>query len=226
MLSPLYCGSYAARAGEPEYAKTISNKLNTTGRTISMMVPMKDTGTPIGDIVVRIEPDDSVLVSKAELASLLKSSLDAAAMRRLEGLDAPQGFVSLPALRQAGLMMRFDPGLQELNFEVATQERQSSDISISPRHATSSSARLALPALFSGYVNVIAGVDYQWGSGPGVGASDGRASGRLELDSALRAWGLVLENKGLYEGDVDANVCPTAAHCVYDHMAGFKRQAS
>lgn len=36
----------------------------------------------------------------------------------------------------------------------------------------------------------------------------------------------MFENAGVYEGDVDAAVCPVGAHCTYTHTAGLRRQTS
>ncbi|MEQ1577025.1 MAG: fimbria/pilus outer membrane usher protein, partial [Hyphomicrobium sp.] len=76
-------------------------------------------------------------------------------------------------------------------------------------------------------LNIIAGVDQLWDTGSAVGSDAGNAtSGRLELDSAVRAGSIVVENRGALEGDVDTNVCPQDATCDYGHVSGLKRQAS
>jgi outer membrane usher protein len=62
-------------AGEVQYAKPVSNRLNITGRAIDMEVPLKDGDRELGDIPIRIEPDDSVLVSRAALLSVVEASL-------------------------------------------------------------------------------------------------------------------------------------------------------
>ncbi|MEQ1672039.1 MAG: fimbria/pilus outer membrane usher protein, partial [Hyphomicrobium sp.] len=88
-------------------------------------------------------------------------------------------------------------------------------------------ANLVLPETVSGYLNVIAGVDQFWGTDAATVSQNGDTfGGRLELDSALRIGGVVVENRGVYDGPVDANICPVEATCVYGHMAGLKRQSS
>lgn len=217
-----------ARAAEPEYAKPISSRLNTTGRTVAVPVPLKDGTAELGDVTVQIESDDTVLVSKSELGERLQRVLDTAARARLAGVPEQGGFASLPALTAAGIAVRFDPGLQELHLALSTDSRSESDISFASQPARPSSS-LAQPALFSGYINVITGIDHLWGTTPGsAGGSsiEDRTSGRLELDSAVRLRDTVFENRAMYEGEVDANVCPTGAHCIYGHEPGLKRQSS
>lgn len=49
---------------------------------------------------------------------------------------------------------------------------------------------------------------------------------RMGFEAVARLYGVVMENRFLYEGNVDANICPTGAKCIYQHEAGFKRQSS
>ncbi|NJO34028.1 MAG: hypothetical protein HC869_13680 [Rhodospirillales bacterium] len=82
---------------------------------------------------------------------------------------------------------------------------------------------MAKPALVSGYLNVITGIDELWGTVPG---QDSRTSARVDLQSVVRLWNVVLENDIIFEGDLDSNICPTGASCIYDHNAGLKRRNS
>ncbi len=202
----------------------MSSKLNPTGRAITMTVPLKDGDVALGEVTVRISPEDTVLVNKADLAERLRGELDAAVIARLDEQEGAGGFLSVAALSKAGVALKFDGGLQELQLMLATDQRPTNDISMVSRRSQPSSAVQAPAAKVSGYVNVIAGLDHAW-SGQGSGA-DARTSGRLELESAVRLRDTVFENRALYEGEVDANVCPTGAQCVYQHAPGFKRQSS
>ena len=216
----------ALRAAESEYqfAKPISSRLNPTGRTITMMVPLKDGDAALGEVLARINPDDTLLVNTADLNDRLKGTIDAAVKARLDRLAGSGGFVAIADVKAAGVALRFDPGLQELQLELAVEQRPLGDISLLNRQTQAGAASLASPAKVAGYVNVTAGLDHAW-SGPVTGPGTS-TSGRLELDGALRLHGGVFENRVLYEGDVDANVCPTGAKCIYQHQAGFKRQSS
>ncbi len=212
------------RAAEVEYAKTITNRLNSTGRTITLPVPLKDGATLLGDVIIRIGADDQVTVSKADLIERLQPTTSESIRTRLRSLGETGGFVTLPALQAAGLQLTFDAGLQELRMALALEGRPTNDVSLRGTQASASTAILSKPATYSGYVNVTAGLDTAW---RGQGSeTDPTTSARLELDSAVRLHGAVFENRAVYEGEVDANVCPTGAKCVYQHASGLKRQSS
>ncbi|MEQ1697538.1 MAG: fimbrial biogenesis outer membrane usher protein [Hyphomicrobiaceae bacterium] len=211
-------------AAEVEYAKQVTNKINQTGRTITMPVPLKDGTALLGDVVVRITTDDQVSVSKNDLIERLLPASSASVRSRLTGLGDTGGFVTLAATQAAGIELRFDSGLQELHMALAVEGRPTNEVSLKGQSAQSAAAMLSKPATFSGYVNVTAGLDTAW-RGQGT-TSDPTTSGRLELDSAVQLHGAVFENRAVYEGEVDANVCPTGAKCVYQHASGLKRQSS
>jgi outer membrane usher protein len=216
----------AASAEAVEYAKAISNRLNTTGKAIDLEVPLKDQDRALGDIAIRINPDDSVLVNKPALTQILASILDAPSRQRLETLAGSGPFLALRSLKSAGFDIRFDPALQELTFYAAVEQRASEDISFAGLHRTPVSAAPATPARVSGYVNMFASLDQQWATHTAVEDFDTDTSGRLELDSAVRMGNVVVENRGVVTGSLDFNVCPTTALCDYAHTPGFKRQTS
>ena len=217
---------YATPVASIEYASPVSNRLNTTGRPIDMTIPMKDNGRELGDIPIRINADDSILVGRAALVQMLAANLDPAARQRLEALGSDAPFVSLLALAAAGFDIRFDPTLQELTFSVPAEQRSSSDLFLSGNHRSPQSSVLAPPAKLSGYVNIFSSIDHQWemhSSEENFGSATGA---RFEFDSAIRAGNFVFENSAVLAGNVDVIVCPVGALCSYTHSPGFKRQMS
>lgn len=215
-------------AAEPDFVKTISNRLNPTGRVITLPLPLKDGDTLLGEVTARVNPDDSLLLGLADLKQRLQSTLNGASRRGLEQMSAPGGFVTIEEVKAAGVNLSFDKGLQELRLELATDLRLTSDISVAGRSTFAPRTALSEPAKVSGYVNLISGIDYVWGADmPGASASPLSGVGqRLGIEAVMRLYGVVMENRFLYEGNVDANVCPTGARCIYQHEAGFKRQSS
>lgn len=215
-------------AAEPDFVKTISNRLNPTGRVITLPLPLKDGDTLLGEVTARVNPDDSLLLGLADLKQRLQSTLNGASRRGLEQMSAPGGFVTIEEVMAAGVNLSFDKGLQELRLELATDLRLTSDISVAGRGTFAPRTALSEPAKVSGYVNLISGIDYVWGADmPGASASPLSGVGqRLGIEAVMRLYGVVMENRFLYEGNVDANVCPTGARCIYQHEAGFKRQSS
>ena len=57
---------------ERQYQKPVSSRLNTTGRVIKMPVPLKDDATELGELVVVINPDDSVVLDRSLDSSRLR----------------------------------------------------------------------------------------------------------------------------------------------------------
>src|SRR6185437_12324297 len=139
----------AVMADDVQYAKAVSNRLNTTGRAIDMEVPMKDGDRALGDIPVRINPADSVLINKPALSQNLTPILDTGSRQRLKAIPGNGPFVSLSVLKSAGFDIRFDPTLQELNFHAAVEQRASEDISFSGIRRSPVSTTLAAPARVS-----------------------------------------------------------------------------
>lgn len=214
--------SAVAATGEHlELVKPISEKLNSSGRAITMAVPIRDDMQPIGEIVLRINADDSVLIPKAALVDKLTSVLDAETLARLHGAGASGGQLSIADLRAAGFDVRFDPGLLELVFLPTPEQRPSGDLSLTGHRSPRMSANALSPALFSGYLNLIGSADRVWARDD----VDSQTSGRLDAESVFRMYGIVIENELSIEGDLDM-VCPVSAWCNYEHSPGLRRQSS
>ena len=206
------------------YAIEISDRLNPTGKTIHMPVPLGDGDRQLGDVTVQVDANDRLSVSKADLLARLGPGLEPKARARLQSLAAENGFISLEAAKSAAFLLTFDRASQELRYSVNLDETADTELSVGGRRQAPVSPAAAMrPSFIAGYVNVVGGLDHMQGA-PGLAPS--RTSGRVELDQALRVGTLVAENRALVEGDVDANVCPIGASCTYDHKSGVKRQSS
>lgn len=201
--------------------------MNNTGRVLTIPAPLKDNGTELGEVTIRIDTDDTVTISKTDLLERLTSGLGTKTRDAVMRLPEKNDFVSIAALKTAGVGVAFDKGLQELHLDVAADQRAANEISLSGRPLLRPSTALAEAASVSGYVNMLAEIDRQWGGKTGsLGRSDGVTSGRLEFESAVRLRDTVFENRAVIDGEVDTNVCPTGARCVYGHSLGLKRQIS
>lgn len=211
-----------------EYAEEITNRLNPTGRTVTFPVPMKDNGQPVGEVLIEITADDTVLVDIATLKAQLAGLLNGATATALQSLQSAHGgFVPIAAFERAGINLSFDSGLQELVLALSPEQRQAGDLPLGGRFGPMISSALTQPEAISGYLNVIAGLDTYWNTaGAKGGIYDDQPSARFEIESAIRVAGVVLDNRIAYEGDVDINVCPDSAICTFSHAAGLKRQLS
>lgn len=204
------------------YAKPVSAKLNPTGKTINMAVPLKDDGQPIGEIVVRINADDTVSIPKASLIEKLGPTLQGPARQRLETVTEAGGMVTMSTLAASGFNAKFDPGQLELNFVPTADQRPVGELSLGGRPRNQLSSAAVRPATFSAYLNIYSGIDFLWD----VDGRDDRTAGRLDLESAIRLYNLVVENEFGWEGSIDSQTCPLTAICTYNHAEGFKRRHS
>lgn len=190
-----------------------------------MSVPLSDEGRAIGETMVRIGVDDAVALNREALLQAAGAGFSPSTRSRIEALRATDGFIPVTDLISAGIDAKFDPATQEVSIRVAPDDRAIGDIDLGQRPKLQASAQAQAPAAVAGYLNIIAGVDYAWdGLGSEANAHSSQAGGHLELESAVRAWDTVLENRVIYDGDVDTSFCPAGAICNFDHDAGVKRQ--
>jgi outer membrane usher protein len=202
----------------PGYSKPVSSRLNPTGRTIVLNVPLMEGGTRLGEVLVRIEPDGTIIVPKASLVQQLASVLDQAALARLEKMPDKNGLVALGVLSGGSFRLTYNPNQMELAFNPAIEQRPLKDLNYA-RSGLTGGGSVAPPATVSGFVNISGGADYSWEK-PNI------ASLYLDLQSAVRVAGIVIENDITYEGDLDPLQCPIGARCLYEHVAGLKRRYS
>jgi len=211
-------GSRVTETETPSYSKPVSSRLNPTGRTIVMNVPLIEGETRLGEVLVRIEPDGRIIVPKASLVQQLAPVLDQAALARLEKIPDKNGLVALGDLSGASFRLNYNPNQMELAFNPGIEQRPRKDLNYG-RSGLTGSSNLAQPAIFSGFVNISGGADYSW-EAPNI------VSLYLDLQSAIRVSGIVLESDFTYEGSLDPLQCPIGARCLYEHMAGLKRRYS
>lgn len=226
MALPLSPEPGAARNGA-ETAQQITTKLNTTGHAIDLPVPLKDAGRDIGEVLIRINPDDSVLVHKEALIGLAGATFNAQTIDAIRHLTGT--FISLADFAASGVAMSFDPALQELVLEPTPTQRPIGELNIGRYRMPPDSALHAKPALFSGYVNFAGSLEHVWDDGSDssiIHQSSDPIIARLEFDSSVRAWGTVFENRAVYRSAYESFLCPAPIDCSLGFSQGFKRQAS
>src|SRR3546814_1463361 len=73
-------------------------RLNRTGRTMTIVVPVKDGPRMLGDVDAQITPDDALLLSVEGLATLLSRQLSTDKLAELRSTPTQDGFAPLAAL--------------------------------------------------------------------------------------------------------------------------------
>ncbi len=209
------------------YAKPVSTRLNPTGRVITMSVPLKEDGADLGEIVVRIDPDDAVLVPKAALVDKMTPLLTQGDLERLHSISESNGQVSLAELAQAGFNLRFDPAQLTLVFEPQVDQRATGTISVGRQLGPLVSPNAAPPALLSGYLNIAAGAEQNWGTTQPLGGFGvGRTSASLDVEGVLRFYNVVFENEMTFDGNVDSTDCAVSSTCTDQQSSGLKRRST
>lgn len=205
-----------------EYQKAISSRLNATGRALTLPVPLKDGTREIGEIALRVEPDDTVYIQRQAALEKIGPMLAPEARAQLAALPHTDDRIALAAIAQAGLGLSFNAASLELVFDPVAAQRAEGDLSVGLRGSFNAQPT-ADAAKVSGYLNVIGGVDERWKTRPGQTDQTG---GHLDLQGAVRLRGVVLESEATYAGAVDQNRCTFGSLCSYDHTQGFKRRGS
>ena len=230
MIALMFFGLVPPRAAHSEdvqYASDMTIRLNPTGRTVTIPVPLKDHTTVLGDILIQITADDAILAEKAAILEKTATHVEPPVLDAIAQLKDQAGFVPIGDFATTGLAITFDSGLQELQMAVSASQRPTREISLGARRSNIKSADTVQPEFVAGYLNIIAGVDKFWDTGSVRGSVfDDQPSARLDLDSAIRVGDVVVENRASFDSEADAYICPETATCTYGHVAGFKRQTS
>lgn len=213
-------------ANSVRYADEISGKLNTTGRTISFPVSLRDDTHALGEVTIQITASDEVSVEKAGLLGILADKVGPELITYVNGLPDDHGFITLNSVSGNELKLEFDSGLQELKLMIAAAQRSVTDLNFAYSRAGEASAATVKPESMSGYVNIDLGVDHNWNENSRGALYDDGVVPRIEIDSALRLFGTVFENRASYEDNRGLVTCPHNAICTYGQVAGLKRQSS
>jgi len=221
LTAALLCLVGSARTRAQEATDTgLNMRLNPTGRVLNMPLPLLDNNQQLGELVARIDPDDSIWVRKDALLRLLTGRVKPAVTEAISALPETGGQINIKNIAASGAELRFDQAAVALKIAPKADLRTAQTISVSGAAPNIASSRTVEPAAFSGYLNVISGLDHLWGTED----SDAQTSLHFDLQSALRAGAYILENEAGYDGDVDAESCPHDAYCNYTHRSGLKRR--
>ncbi len=184
-------------------------RLNTTGRTMTIVVSLKDGTNALGDVDAQINPDDTILVSLSQIVRLMASRLTPAKLRELGQVEAIAGFAPLAAFEKQGFVVRFDKRAFELDITLPTADRAVQTIGLAELDQ-SVIGDFATPSRFSGYINVRGSADYVV-----TGTNTGFGSPSFLFDGAMRIAPIVVEAEGAWSG-VNHIFTRTGTRAIYD----------
>ncbi len=169
-------------------------ELNPTNRTFSLLVELREGDRKLGEAAIKIAPDDTISVNKAQFASACAPLLREEIAAQLSALPAKDGFLTISALNAAGFKTGFDSATMRLNFTPAVNQRPRGSVRI--LRGPPAGPQAERPARFSGYLNLRAGADYI--SAPAE--AGGFSAPRANLEAVLRWEDVVVETELSYDG--------------------------
>ena len=206
----------AAQATPPTVATPVM-RINTTGQNVDLVVPLRDR-VPLGQVTVRIAPDDRIGVLQTDLAAALKRSATPEFVNRISTLAASDGFIALDTLAGAGLPMTFDPATLELTTSLDATARPEQTLGFSHRSEAQpiehdTSARFAA---FLSYQATLDAVERGTDSGLRKPRADFNLNGRL--------FNLVaFENELTYDGEADRAFSRFGSRLIHDRPDSLLR---
>jgi outer membrane usher protein len=192
--------------------------LNPTGRAIDLTIPAKDGNVYLGDVLLRINADNSIEFSAQRILDLLSNVLDPTALKALQGSFAGRSTLTSSDFQASGVGVSYDPQTLELKLDISPERRASRSVNVSPMDRNSVGT-FEKPAGFSAYVNVRSSLDYVH-NGPGNGFGDPV----FFLDGATRVGGVVLESEAFYQpGSLNPDFQRQGSRVVVDDTKNLMR---
>ena len=206
LIAPAHSGyrkAHAAEESEIQWSsqRPHSSRINPTGRSLNLAMPMSYKKHHLGEIAVRISPRDEISVPAEQFLRATERLLKPEAHQVIAALPSPNGYIALDQLRNAGLDIHYDPAIVALVLDLSVDQRARSTLSLGARHYVPDSANAVASANISAFVNMLFGVDYI--SQSEIDDGTGVKNPRLDLQAALNIMGWVLESEGTVESDDD-----------------------
>lgn len=195
--------------------QTPGTRLNPTGRTMTIVVPLEDREVFLGDVEMQIGADDSVQVSVEQVFELLARTLDPAAVEPLRSLAEPGVFAPLSRFAELGLPITFDARSLELTIAIPASARGRRSIGLADLDRETY-GDFAEPEAFTAYLNLHAAADYVHKSASGTGFG----SPLVLMDGAARLNGWVLESEATWD---DNGLTRDGTRLVYDDVGRLNR---
>jgi outer membrane usher protein len=177
-----------APAAAPPVA-TPAARLNPTGRTINIVVPVVDNQVALGEVTLTLGADDSLRIGVEPVLVALTPLLDPRALERIRGQASGRRDLSSAEWSEIGYVFTYDPSRIELKVTIPTADRVSKRLEVANLEAAAI-GNFAAPAKFSGYLNVRGSIDYLH-----QGIQTGAEDPNFVFDTAIRLGRVVFETE-------------------------------
>lgn len=203
--------------GSAPLGQSSQQRVNPTGRTITLTAPAKDGALYLGDIVLTIDANDRITFASARALDLLANIMAPSALETIRANLAGETPITPEDLSRAGVIATYNPQTIELVFEIPSHLRAAQGVSIAPLDRMRL-GEYSQPAGFSAYLNARGNLDYVH-----QGASEGLGDPIVFLDFASRLNGVVLETQGVWSPGADTEFQRQGSRLVYDDLKNVVR---
>lgn len=187
-------------------------------RDITIVIPLKDGETYLGDVDVTIAASGGVSISRAQFLLAVQKALSVRRFAQLEAALSAQETVTPEQIADAGQPIIYDPAALEIRLAVAAEQRERRELSVADLDRETTGT-FADPARLTAYLNLRGSLDYVH-----EGASSGDVDPIILLDSAVRYSGFVLENEFTYDtGAIDGEFTRDRTRLVHDDVTRVLR---
>lgn len=193
-------------------------RYNSTGRVITLTVPLKDGANYLGDVPLTIQPDDTLEMPTRRTLQLLSLVLDPRFFSTIEDSLGTRATVTPADFIASGITVRYNPQTLELMFDIPAERRISRSVIVSPLDRERI-GEVVKPADFSAYLNIRGTADYIH-----AGGDEGFATPILLLDGATRIGGVVAESEAIWQPGLDGvDFQRLGSRLVYDDQKNLVR---
>lgn len=173
-------------------AKPMSTAYSMTDRQVyTISLALKDGRFYLGEIPAQLAGESLNFLDHETFLKLAAPVLKPEIIAAVRALPTVGGFVSVKALKEAGLPISFDIEEMTLSFFPTADQRPGVHVSLAGSE-TIVPEQLAPRAVYSGYMNVTAGAQY---STTNTGSKRGEFSQGFGFSSAVRVMNLVIETE-------------------------------
>ncbi len=190
-------------------------RLNPTGRVMQITAPLTERDNYLGDVELRIAPDDSIEVAGWQIVEQLARVMDPSAIEALQPVAETGVFVPVARFGELGVPLAFDSGLMELTVELPVSARARQTIGLANLDRDTY-GEFAQPESASAYMNVRMSTDYIH-----TGFNTGLSDPLFFMDGAARFGRFVIENEASWSDDRDFR--REGTRLVYDDIENLNR---
>lgn len=185
-------------AGRPTQAQSTAQP--TPLQTQRFVVPLIVDNEERDEVFAVIAPgDDRPRFDRAPILRQLESQLRPELVLKLKSAGDPDGRLTVTDLHQLGLRADFDTRRLELRLSVPPELRRDTTTHLFGRTPPRGREQSPAPATFSGYLNLLMGMDYVEQTSHGV--NEGRQPFHTDFESAINFHNYVVEGVVTYVED-------------------------